>query len=136
MWEKKYTYFVMANIIAVGVSYKMLEREFWFHQQCFPCATHSNFFFSMWEQHLHKAFCLLSLCVCNFELIMFCCYFSCLRSTNFSTLLQLSLTLRVPDPKKSVEGPRKLNLICHQGWRLRRWRVYFSIPWRFRWISK
>jgi len=37
--------------------------------------------------------------MCNFELIMFSYYFSCLHSTNFSTLLQLSLTLREPDRK-------------------------------------
>lgn len=30
---------------------------------------------------------------------MFSYYFSCLHSTNFSTLLQLSLTLRELDPK-------------------------------------
>lgn len=39
------------------------------------------------------------MCVCNFELIMFFYYFSCLHSTNFSTLLELSLTLSELDPK-------------------------------------
>lgn len=37
--------------------------------------------------------------MCHFELVMFSYYFSCLHSTNFSTLLQLSLTLSELDPK-------------------------------------